>query len=271
MFPWLEIIYRLGSATVTGSLIGIYFAWREKPAGMRTCGAVALASAAAVLAAEHLDASAAQHPDGWASAAQHLNASRVIQGVFAGVGFLGTGVILRREQRQAGRGVPTAATIWLTASLGVLCGLGTSAWPILFIAVVLTAFVVVVGELIDWIFVPREDRPVSFVSRREMINFILNRKDRPVSFDMPRIETVADSVKAASKIASAVADGNLTSTEAAELTRWWMVTPAQPCWRDLKKRKGNSNEETTDAQHRCEIAEAGSCHWKRTNRHHLVE
>jgi len=45
------------------------------------------------------------------------------------------------------------------------------------------------------------------------------RKDRPVSFDMPRIETVADSVKAAAAVASAVGDGNLTPMEAAELSK----------------------------------------------------
>src|SRR6516164_11066016 len=45
------------------------------------------------------------------------------------------------------------------------------------------------------------------------------RKDRPVSFNMPRIETVADSVKAAAAIASAVADGELTPMEARELSR----------------------------------------------------
>jgi hypothetical protein len=45
------------------------------------------------------------------------------------------------------------------------------------------------------------------------------RKDRPVSFDMPRIETVADSVKAAAALASAVADGELTPMEAAELSK----------------------------------------------------
>jgi hypothetical protein len=45
------------------------------------------------------------------------------------------------------------------------------------------------------------------------------RKDRPVSFDMPRIETVTDSVRAAAAIASAVADGELTPVEAAELSK----------------------------------------------------
>jgi Family of unknown function (DUF5681) len=46
-----------------------------------------------------------------------------------------------------------------------------------------------------------------------------SRKDRPVSFNMPRIETIADSVKAAAAIASAVADGDLTPIEAAELSK----------------------------------------------------
>jgi putative Mg2+ transporter-C (MgtC) family protein len=118
MLCWLDIIFRLGAATLTGSLIGIYLDLRQKPAGMRTLGPVALASAAAVLAADYLD----------------VDATRVIQGVIVGVGFLGTGVILKREQGQAGRGLPTAATIWLTASLGVLCGL--AAWSICEVAAV---------------------------------------------------------------------------------------------------------------------------------------
>ena len=45
------------------------------------------------------------------------------------------------------------------------------------------------------------------------------REDRPVSFDMPRIETAADSVKAAAAIASAVTEGELTPMEAAELSK----------------------------------------------------
>ena len=45
------------------------------------------------------------------------------------------------------------------------------------------------------------------------------RKGRPVLFDMPRIETVADSVKATAAIASAVADGELSPMEAAELIK----------------------------------------------------
>jgi len=82
MPDWLDIVFRLGAAALTGSLIGIYLELQRKPTGMRTLGLVALASAVAVLAVvkDHHDA----------------DASRVIQGVITGVGFLGAGVILHR-------------------------------------------------------------------------------------------------------------------------------------------------------------------------------
>jgi hypothetical protein len=81
MLDWLDIVLRLAAATLTGSLIGIYLELQQKPTGMRTLGLVALASAVAVLAV-------AKDPD--------ADASRVIQGVVTGVGFLGAGVILHR-------------------------------------------------------------------------------------------------------------------------------------------------------------------------------
>ena len=45
------------------------------------------------------------------------------------------------------------------------------------------------------------------------------RKDRPVAFEMPKLETAADAVKATGAIAQAVADGDLTPSEAGELSR----------------------------------------------------
>jgi putative Mg2+ transporter-C (MgtC) family protein len=91
------------------------------------------ASAVAVLAV-------AKDPD--------ADASRVIQGVIIGVGFLGTGVILRRRTTdQVVHGLSSAATIWITASLGILCGL--AAWPIWIIAVVLTAFLLFADGVVE--------------------------------------------------------------------------------------------------------------------------
>src|SRR5262245_13659341 len=132
MLSWLDITFRLGAATVIGSLIGIYLALHQKPTGMRTLGPVALASAVAVLAV-------AKDPD--------ADASRVIQGVITGVGFLGTGVILHRGTSQVVHGLSTAATIWITASLGVLCGL--AAWSLLAVTIVLTVFLLIAGGVVE--------------------------------------------------------------------------------------------------------------------------
>jgi putative Mg2+ transporter-C (MgtC) family protein len=81
MLGWLDIILRFGVAALIGSLMGIHLQQHQKPTGMRTLGLVALASAVAVLAV-------AKDPD--------ADASRVIQGVVTGVGFLGAGVIIHQ-------------------------------------------------------------------------------------------------------------------------------------------------------------------------------
>jgi putative Mg2+ transporter-C (MgtC) family protein len=133
MMEWLDIIFRFGSATLTGAAIGLYLELQGKPTGMRTLGLVALASAVAVFAV-------AKDPD--------ADASRVIQGVITGVGFLGAGVILHLgRERQVVHGLSTAATIWITASLGVLCGLAV--WRLLAVACVFTAFLLITGGVIE--------------------------------------------------------------------------------------------------------------------------
>src|SRR5262249_40717743 len=76
------------------------------------------------------------------------DASRVIQGVMTGVGFLGAGVIVHLGRKgQVVHGLSTAATIWITASLGVLCGL--AAWRLLAVAFVLTVLLLVAGGAIE--------------------------------------------------------------------------------------------------------------------------
>jgi putative Mg2+ transporter-C (MgtC) family protein len=133
MLGWFDIIFRLGAAMLVGSLIGIYLELRQKPTGMRTLGLVALASAVAVLAV------ASKDPD--------ADASRVIQGVITGIGFLGAGVIIHGGTGQMVHGLSTAATIWITASLGVLCGL--AAWPLLAVAFVFTVFLLIAGAAVE--------------------------------------------------------------------------------------------------------------------------
>ena len=65
----------------------------------------------------------------------------VIQGIMAGIGFIGAGVILRDSTTKTVTGLTTAATVWVTAALGIACGL--AAWSIVGMAVALALFLLV--------------------------------------------------------------------------------------------------------------------------------
>lgn len=62
--------------------------------------------------------------------------SRVIQGVVTGVGFLGAGTILKRTSHNTIKGLTTAGSVWVTATIGIAAGLGQIA--VTMVAVVLT-------------------------------------------------------------------------------------------------------------------------------------
>jgi putative Mg2+ transporter-C (MgtC) family protein len=82
----------------------------ERSAGLRTFPLVAVASCGFVQAAEHVMAG---HPEGVA---------RIVEGVIAGMGFIGGGAILRMENSV--KGTATAASLWVTGAIGVAVGLG---------------------------------------------------------------------------------------------------------------------------------------------------
>ena len=128
MIGWLDILIRLGAATVIGGAVGLNRELHHKSTGVRTLGLVGLGSALAVLAV-------ADDPQ--------ADVSRVIQGVITGIGFLGAGVILHRPTGHKVHGLTTAATIWVTACLGMLCGL--AAWKPVTVAILLTAVLLTVG------------------------------------------------------------------------------------------------------------------------------
>jgi putative Mg2+ transporter-C (MgtC) family protein len=108
----IEIVLRLITALVCGAVIGLNREFHRKPAGFRTFGLVSVGSALVVLTME-------LEPNTGADAV-----SRVIQGVLTGIGFLGAGVIFRRESPNKVAGLTTAAAIWLTAGLGMAAGAG---------------------------------------------------------------------------------------------------------------------------------------------------
>jgi putative Mg2+ transporter-C (MgtC) family protein len=96
-----------------GGVVGLQRERWHKPAGVRTHMLVALGAAALVVAAER---------GGMDSA----SVSRVVQGLIAGVGFIGAGAILRRDERHI-EGLTTAASVWAAAAIGTAAGLG-SGW-----------------------------------------------------------------------------------------------------------------------------------------------
>jgi putative Mg2+ transporter-C (MgtC) family protein len=117
--PTDEILIRLLAATAGGAILGINRKLRGKSAGLRTHALVALGSALAVLTADVVSMDAG---------AERGSVTRAIQGIIAGVGFLGAGTILKGKSESGGiRGLTTAATIWLSACVGVACGAGYEA------------------------------------------------------------------------------------------------------------------------------------------------
>ena len=79
--------------------------------------------------------------------ALHVDAiSRAIQGIIAGVGFLGGGAILKAEHEIVS-GLTTAASIWLVASLGIACGVGQ--WVAALIALAFAMIILIVGGPVE--------------------------------------------------------------------------------------------------------------------------
>src|SRR5437763_12574026 len=132
--PWV-VLLRLLAATLVGCAIGLNRELCGKPAGMRTHGLVALGAALITVASLDL------------AGAESAAVLRTVQGIMAGIGFLGGGVIMRDESHQSVHGLTTAASIWVVACLGIACGTGQ--WLTAVIALGLTLFVLVVGGRVE--------------------------------------------------------------------------------------------------------------------------
>jgi putative Mg2+ transporter-C (MgtC) family protein len=129
-----DIVVRLGLAALAGAAFGLNRDLHGKPTGVRTLGLVGLATALAVIAVGPGEG----------------DASRVIQGIVTGIGFLGAGVIIRSERGKHVHNLTTAACVWLTACAGAACGVGE--WRLLMIGAPMV-FVILMfgGPLEKWI------------------------------------------------------------------------------------------------------------------------
>src|SRR5207342_3129004 len=114
----LVIIGRVTGALVIGALIGFERTFHGRPAGFRTHSLVCIASAILMIVTVYQNQ--------WMTFVEHdairTDPTRMAQGIMTGIGFLGAGVIFKEGLTV--RGLTTAASIWVTASIGVLVGIG---------------------------------------------------------------------------------------------------------------------------------------------------
>lgn len=109
---FFDIFGRLVAAVLLGGLVGVERQFHGRWAGVRTHMSVSIGAAVFVVA-------------GIGVAPPELvpDATRVIQGIAAGVGFLGAGTILKLSNQLEVKGLTTASSIWLSAALGTAAGL----------------------------------------------------------------------------------------------------------------------------------------------------
>ncbi len=129
------ILLRLLLAVLAGGMIGFERTYHGRPAGFRTHTLVCTASSVLMLVTLYEWVLFADTP---------VDPTRMAQGIMTGIGFLGAGVIIK--EGLSVRGLTTAASIWITASIGILIGVG-----FYFTAVAATAITLGVLVLFRWI------------------------------------------------------------------------------------------------------------------------
>lgn len=124
-----QITVRLLMAAILGGILGFERESKGKAAGVRTHMLVALGAALFVMVPQM-------------SGNQADAMSRVVQGVIAGIGFLGAGTIIKGKDEDAGhvKGLTTAAGLWMTAAIGVSAGLGRESTAVLSTLLALAVF-----------------------------------------------------------------------------------------------------------------------------------
>ena len=129
----VRIVLRLSMAVILGAAIGYEREHQGKDAGLRTHILVSLGAAIFVLVPLQSGMPAAE-------------VSRVMQGIIAGIGFLGAGAIIKIDKDREIQGLTTAASIWMAAAIGIAAGMGREAMAV--VSTLISIFVLsVLGRL----------------------------------------------------------------------------------------------------------------------------
>lgn len=145
--PWYEVLIRLGLATLFGMIIGLEREHRGRPAGIKTHILVCVGAAVVSLIQVYMIEETIKMIGDDSSLASVLKADigRLGAQVISGIGFLGAGTILR--DKGSIKGLTTAATLWLTACVGLAVGMGY--YLISAACVILVMIVLVILHLIQ--------------------------------------------------------------------------------------------------------------------------
>ena len=138
--PLFPILAHLFAAAFAGALIGLERTYHGRPAGFRTHALVCTASSLLML----LSTQQAVVLSGLPLESVRVDPARMAQGIMTGIGFLGAGVIMK--EGVSVRGLTTAASIWITAAIGIMLGAGFYA-----VAVVATLLTLATLSLFRWL------------------------------------------------------------------------------------------------------------------------
>lgn len=130
-----RVTVRLVIAAVLGGILGFEREHKGKAAGVRTHMLVCMGAALFILVPRM-------------AGADDAALSRVVQGIVAGIGFLGAGTILKGKEMNTNqvKGLTTAAGLWMTAAIGIAAGMGREATAVLSTILALGIF-----SLMPWI------------------------------------------------------------------------------------------------------------------------
>lgn len=163
---WLQL-EELGLAFLLSALVGLERELRRKSAGLRTHTLIGVSAALFMLISKY------GFMDVLADNRVVVDPSRVAAQVVSGIGFIGGGVIFMR--RDIVRGLTTAASVWLTAALGMACGAGLL---VLAVATTVAHFIIMLGFPVILRALPRERRTstqlrISYEDGRGLLRSIL--------------------------------------------------------------------------------------------------
>ena len=112
MFSQIQPFFQILLAALLGAIIGLEREYKRKEAGLKTFSLVSLGACFFTVVAVYLSSS---------SSFSQVDPSRVIQAVAIGIGFIGSGLILRRKAQV--EGLTTAAALWATSAIGIGVGM----------------------------------------------------------------------------------------------------------------------------------------------------